>query len=128
MDTSSIDHSGIEGTWHPVRAEHEGQLAPDLALLKTRMTFADGRYCTRFGTEPSDEGTYEISREETGARLTLKSLKGVNAGRTIPAIFQRRGDRLRVCYGMNGALPTEFTAGLSSSRYLVTYKRAEVQD
>lgn len=114
----------IEGTWHPIRAEHEGQLAPDMALAKMKMTFANGKYCLRFGRDPSDEGSYEISSAEAESILTLRGTKGVNAGRTIPAIFQLRGDRLRVCYGMNGACPKEFNAGLNSARYLVTYKRS----
>ena len=123
---NELSQTSIEGTWHPIRAEHEGQLAPEMALMKMKMIFERGKYCLRFGHEPSDEGTYEIITAEAETVLKLRGTKGVNSGRTIPAIFQLRGDRLRVCYGMNGVCPKDFNAGLNSARYLVTYKRSGV--
>jgi hypothetical protein len=53
----------------------------------------------------------------------LAATKGENSGRTMPAIAQLRGDRLRICFGLDGVRPTEFLTALGAARYLVTYRR-----
>jgi hypothetical protein len=49
--------------------------------------------------------------------------RGVNAGRTIPSIFQLTGDRLRICFGLDGKTPATFVSARGSDHYLVTYRR-----
>ncbi|MCX6934148.1 MAG: TIGR03067 domain-containing protein, partial [Verrucomicrobia bacterium] len=55
--------------------------------------------------------------------LTLRGTEGPNAGRSIPAIYQVRGDLLRICYGLDGTAPTAFVSPPGSQLYLVTYRR-----
>jgi hypothetical protein len=72
-----------------------------------------------FAGEVADRGTYIL---EDG-RLTLTGIAGPNQGRTIPCILQLVGDRLRVCYGLDGVLPTSFTTTPGVEHYLATYRR-----
>lgn len=115
--------SDVQGIWRPVRAELDGEMAPDMALVKMQMTFRAGGYLVEFGGQHVDQGSYTATDTAGHIVLLLTGVKGTNAGRAIPAIAQLRGDRLRVCYGLNGILPTAFATGIGTSRYLVTYRR-----
>ncbi|MES1207569.1 MAG: TIGR03067 domain-containing protein [Pseudomonadota bacterium] len=112
----------LEGRWQPLRAEFAGVSAPAEVLAKTELELRAGHYTVRFGAEAVDHGSYAHDRCTNGA-LILTGLKGTNAGRTLPAIYQLVGDRLRICYGIDGQSPDAFAATPGSQRYLVTYRR-----
>lgn len=113
----------LTGTWHPLRAELDGELAPKEALEAMRLILGDDHYRVKFGREVSDQGVFSATQESSGWQLTLVGKKGVNAGRTLSAIAQLRGDRLRICFGLNGQRPSEFTGAPNSGCYLVNYRR-----
>ncbi len=107
------------GTWRPVRAELDGQEAPAMALERMELILTEETYTVRFAGEVHDRGVLHV----TAATLTLTGQHGANDGRVIPAIYQLAGDRLRVCYGLDGTVPAEFKTGANSQRYLVIYRR-----
>ena len=113
----------IQGIWRPIRAELSGETAPDMVLAKIRLTLRAGGYLVEFGGQDADQGSYTVVDTAEHIVLLLCGEKGPNAGREIPAIAQLRGDRLRVCYGLDGVLPTAFTTAAGTSRYLATYRR-----
>ena len=114
----------IEGLWQPVRAELDGVEAPGMVVTRTELTFRSGGYLVRFAGEIHDRGRYELTAVLSGhARLTLTGTKGENAGRIVPSIYQLAGNRLRICYGLDGVTPGAFSTGIDSRRYLVTYRR-----
>jgi len=111
------------GTWQPLRAELDGELAPKEALDAMRLILSEDHYRVKFGGDVSDQGTFTATQEDHIWALTLLGRKGVNAGRTILAIAQLRGDRIRICFGLQGNRPADFTAAPNSGCYLVTYRR-----
>lgn len=115
--------SPIDGEWLPFQAELAGENPPGLVLARTEVAFRAGRYTVRFDREIADQGSFVTGANTPHATLTLTGIKGHNAGRTIPAIYQVRGDRLRICYGLDGTLPLSFAAGVGTRFYLVTYRR-----
>lgn len=119
----SISSNPIEGTWLPFKAELSGDHAPHMALAKMRLVIGATSYAVHFGGETTDEGSYTLGLVEEFRTMTLVSLRGTNAGRTIPAIFQLSGDRLRICYGLEGTLPTGFGSTAGTCHYLVSYRR-----
>ncbi len=119
-------HHPIEGLWLPVRAELDGVEAPALAIERIELTLRSGKYAVRFAGEHHDRGHYELINVESGhARLTLTSQHGENAGRIFASIYQLLGNRMRICYGLDGITPDAFATKLDSQRYLVTYRRKE---
>ncbi len=112
----------IDGIWLMVRAELDGEVAPDLVVAKSQIEFAAGRYEVRFAGEAADRGTFALGATGEHGTIALQVLDGPNRGRAIPCIFQRRGDRLRVCYGLDGVSPEDFSTGQGRQRYLVTYR------
>ena len=106
-----------------VRAELAGEAAPDLVVEHMNVRLADGSYEVSYGGEVSDRGTYVENATSPHRTLVLHGIAGANAGRTIPCIFQLMGDRLRVCYGLDGVLPSSFATVTGDQRYLAVYRR-----
>jgi uncharacterized protein (TIGR03067 family) len=113
----------IDGTWLPFKAELSGECAPDMALAKLQLVLQDGAYAVHFGGEETDSGTYTSGVSHPFLTITLVSLRGANAGRTIPSIYQLKGALLRTCYGLDGNVPTAFASAPGSKCYLVSYRR-----
>ncbi|MBS0631770.1 MAG: TIGR03067 domain-containing protein [Verrucomicrobia bacterium] len=111
---------GLTGHWLMIRAENNGEDSSDLAPLKVVLRLEGGSYHVSFGGDLADRGG--VAHPAPGA-LHLTGTEGPNTGRTIPCIFQLMGDRLRICYGLDGTAPEKFTAPAGSGRYLVTYRR-----
>ncbi len=110
------------GTWEMVRAECGGEHSLELLALHVELEFADSAYTVRFGGQIADRGTIVIA-SSAGAAFTLTGAEGPNLGRTIPCLYQLAGDRLRICYGMDGTAPTAFASPAGCSHYLATYRR-----
>ncbi|MDB6170235.1 MAG: hypothetical protein JWM88_3099 [Verrucomicrobia bacterium] len=118
------DAAAIVGTWGIVKAELNGEEMPAMAMEKMEVELGDGTYAVRFGgEEPADRGTFRLGAASELKTLLLSSVEGTNAGRTIPAIYQLAGNRLRVCYGLDGNSPDAFCTTPGANRYLVTYRR-----
>lgn len=113
----------LDGTWQMIRAEMAGEVAPDLVTSQMQVRLLGGTYEVSFGGEISDRGTYLEASVPSRQTLVLQGVAGVNAGRTIPCIYQLVGDRLRVCYGLDGVLPAEFSTRVGDARYLAVYRR-----
>jgi uncharacterized protein (TIGR03067 family) len=113
----------LAGTWEMIRAELGGENSPDLLALKVELEIGAGTYVVRFAGKIADRGVFALHHPGPPAALTLTGTEGHNAGRTIPCIFQLVGDRLRVCYGLDGAAPTAFATAAGTQHYLATYRR-----
>jgi uncharacterized protein (TIGR03067 family) len=111
--------TSLAGTWEMIRAEHGGADAPDLLALRVELELTADTYVVRFAGKVADRGNYTLA----ASALTLTGTEGPNQGRTIPCIFQLVGDRLRVCYGLDGTAPTAFATTAGSPHYLATYRR-----
>ena len=116
----------LEGRWQPFKAELSGEFAPALALERMELALLQGMYTVLFGGKESDHGKYTLGSTPEHQTITLVGIRGANAGRTIPGIYQHVGDRLRICYGLSGILPERFATTKSSALYLVTYRRARL--
>jgi uncharacterized protein (TIGR03067 family) len=107
------------GRWEMIKAELAGEHAPDLLALRVELELSAGTYAVSFAGKVADRGTYVLE----GEALVLTGTDGPNRGRTIPCILQLAGDRLRVCYGLDGTAPTAFATRAGVQHYLATYRR-----
>ena len=58
--------------------------------------------------------------------LAITATAGPDSGKTFPAIYELKGDTLRICYDLSGAKsPTEFKSIAGTKLYAVTYNRKE---
>jgi uncharacterized protein (TIGR03067 family) len=115
----------LDGSWQLLRAELDGEAAPELVTMGVVLRLREGGYAVKFKGHISDAGTFELGGTGVLSTIVLRGTKGTNAGRIIPGIYQQRGDLLRLCYGLGGEAPTEFTTAAGQKRYLATYRRTE---
>ena len=115
--------TSLHGKWKMVRAELAGEPAHPLLVENTELTLTANRYAVSYAEEIADRGRYTLSASEPHSTLTLHGTDGPNAGKTTPAIYQTKGELLRICYGLDGVAPTDFRSPPGSSFYLVTYRR-----
>lgn len=108
-----------------IRGQLGEEYAPELVTQRTQIEFTDRAYRVRFDGDVVDRGTYERNGGRPYKHLVLRSDEGTNAGRVIPCIYQIAGDRLRICYGLNGATPTGATTNADLQTYVVTYRRTD---
>ena len=120
---SSDDTKAVQGTWLPVKAELAGQPLPDTVLKSISLKLDNGKYEV-FAAGKPDKGTYTIDSTTEPRSMTVTGSEGPNNGKTFPAIYELKGDMLRICYDLSGAKrPTEFKSIAGTQLYLVTYNR-----
>ena len=117
------DAKSVQGSWTPVKAELAGQPVSDAVLKIISLKLDNGRYEVFAGDKP-DRGTYTVDSTTQPMGMTITGTEGPNDGKTFPAIFELKGDTLRICYDLSGAKrPTEFKSVAGTQLYLVTYNR-----
>ena len=119
------DNKSLRGDWIPVKAELGGQAMSEEVLKTITMNLGDGTYHVDVAGKP-DKGTYEVDSSSVPSGMAIKGTEGPNKGRLIPAIYEVKGQTLRICYDLarEGAKrPKNFKSEPGTQLYLVTYER-----
>ena len=117
------DAKALQGNWKPAKAELAGQPLADAVLKTISLKLDNGKYEVFVGEHP-DRGTYTLDSTGKPKGITVTGTEGPNNGKTFPAIYELKGDTLRICYDLSGAKrPTEFKSIAGTRLYLVTYNR-----
>ncbi len=117
------DADAVQGNWTPVEAVLGGQSMSGDVLKTISLKLDNGKYEVFVAGEP-DRGTYTIDPTTSPKSMNVTGTEGPNGGRTFPAIYEIKGDTLRICYDLSGAQrPTEFKSIAGTRLYLVTYNR-----
>jgi uncharacterized protein (TIGR03067 family) len=120
---STEDVKAVQGNWTPAKADLGGQPMPEAVLKTISLKLENGKYEVFVGNSP-DRGTYTIDSTSKPKAITVVGTEGPNNGKTFPAIYELKGDTLRICYDLSGAKrPTEFKSVAGTKLYLVTYVR-----
>lgn len=117
--TPSRSPSWLNGWWVVLDATLGGVRLPLETLPHLTLYIRDG--CFELGCE---SGTIDVNEALLPATLRWNVTRGPNRGRVLQAIYQYRGNTLRICYGLSdGERPLEFAAPPASRRCLVAYQR-----
>ena len=109
----------IEGTWTISSATLAGNALPITAFQDAKLRLDAGNY--EFGI---DRGDYVVLPDTTPAAIDTHGRDGPNAGKTILAIYDLKGEMLTVCYDLSGkARPTAFASLPGTQLFLVRYRR-----
>jgi uncharacterized protein (TIGR03067 family) len=113
----------IQGTWLPVTAELSGQPFPDEIRKSMKLVVKEHDYLVTVGSQP-DAGTWKIDTGKMPKTMDITGTKGPNKGKTFLAIYELKGDTLRVCYDLSGkSRPSEFKTKPMTQLFLVLYER-----
>lgn len=118
------DAKSLQGLWKPEKAELAGKSMPDAAINAITLKINGDKYEVTVEGQGPDKGTCKLDTKAKPKRMSISSTEGANKGKTFPAIYEVKGDTLKVCYDLSGKdYPTEFKSAPKSMLYLVTYKR-----
>jgi uncharacterized protein (TIGR03067 family) len=99
---SPID--ALDGIWVPIAADVSGQALVVRELRVARLVLDRGGYEIIDRTEHVvDSGDYRVDIDSMPRAMDIVGVAGPNAGRTMHAIFELDGDRLKVCYDLESA-------------------------
>jgi uncharacterized protein (TIGR03067 family) len=117
----------LDGTWVPVAAEVSGQELIVKELRVARLVLDRGGYEIIDRSDAIvDRGDFRINRGVSPPTMDIVGVSGPNAGRTMLAIFELLGDRLTVCYELDGAgRPVDMRPNEDQLLLSITYARAE---
>ena len=119
------DAKAVQGSWTPVKADLGGQPMTEAVLKSISLKLDNGKYEVSVAGAP-DKGTYTLDSTSKPKGMTITGTEGPNNGKTFPAIYELKGDTLRICYDLSGAKrPTEFKSPAGTRLYLVTYNRTK---
>ena len=118
------DASKLDGTWVPSEAVMAGMKLPDAVVKSIKLEIKGKKYTVTIGKEGKDEGTVKVDAAAKPMAVDIVGVDGPNKGKTILAIFEKKGDTLKICYDLSGkARPTAFESKPESQLFLVTYQR-----
>jgi uncharacterized protein (TIGR03067 family) len=119
----------LDGTWVPIAADVSGQALVVRELRVARFVLDRGGYAIIDRAEHVvDSGDYRVDRDSVPQAMDIVGLAGPHAGRTMHAIFELDGDRLKVCYDLESAVrPNAMHAHEDQLLLSITYVRAASQ-
>jgi uncharacterized protein (TIGR03067 family) len=117
------DLKAMEGKWKVESAEIGGKATDAPELKELIVTITGDRYEV-IVNDGTDRGSLKLDETGTLKAMDVTDTEGLDAGKVTKAIYELKGDTLRVCYAMNGGeRPTEFATKEGSALLLITYRR-----
>jgi uncharacterized protein (TIGR03067 family) len=119
-------HTGLAGSWIPVAANLSGK-ALVVAELRVKYLVLDGRDYSIIdrSNQIVDRGEYLANENAFPWTIDIVGRDGPNAGRSMLAIFELKGDRLTVCYDLDGnERPSNMEPCEDQLLLSITYERA----
>lgn len=122
------DHKALQGTWVIAAATLEGRdHTDDFAGMK--LVLAGDRYTVDFAKN-TDKGSFTLDSTKTPKRIDIRSADGPFKGKTLPGIYELKGDTLVLCLEGDGKAdkrPTKFEAPGTTRNMLLTYRREKAK-
>lgn len=121
---ADADLKAMQGTWVIDKAMLAGRdHTEDFQGMK--LTIAGDKYTVDFGKN-TDKGTVVLDPAKTPKRIDITSAEGPFKGKTLPGIYELKGDTLVLCCDADGDAkkrPEKFAAPDTTRTMLLTYKR-----
>ena len=117
------DLKAMEGKWSIEKAEMNGEEIDPEALKDILVTITGERYELLI-KDTKDAGTIKLDEKQSPKTMDGTDTEGDDVGKVTKAIYELKGDTLRVCYATEGGeRPKEFATKPDSQLLLITYKR-----
>jgi uncharacterized protein (TIGR03067 family) len=116
----------LEGAWVPVSASVSGKELV-VAELRVKYLVLDGHDYSIIdrSNQVVDCGEYLVNDSASPRTIDIVGRDGPNAGRSMLAIFEIKGDQLTVCYDLDGnKRPEDMQVHEDQLLLSITYERA----
>jgi uncharacterized protein (TIGR03067 family) len=121
-DTAAEEIRKLQGIWHVTAAEANGDNVPSEDVTNIVVTIKDATYEAKIN-EGTDHGTFSIDPTTTPKQMDVHPKTGEDEGRTLRAIYEVKGETMRIIYGRNGTRPTSFDTSGDAGFLMLNYKR-----
>ena len=119
------DLKPLQGTWTPVAGEMTGLPLPEEFLRAAKLTIAGEKYSVTVSGK-NDEGMLKLDAAKRPRAMDIIGTDGPNKGKTILAIYEVKGDVLKICYALDGKdRPKDFKTLPKTDLFLLIYKKAK---
>ena len=125
---ADADRAALRGTWVLEAATLEGRDHTD-DFRGMKLVLDGDRYTLDFDTN-TDKGTFALDPTKTPKRIDVRSAAGPFKGKTLPGIYELKGDTLRLCLEGDGKAdrrPAAFEAPGTTRNMLLTYRREKTR-
>ena len=117
------DVKDMAGKWTIEKAEANGEEIKAEDLRDVIITFTGERY-ELLVKDQRDAGTIKLDEKQNPKTMDSTDTEGDDVGKVTKAIYELKGDTLRVCYALDGGeRPTEFKSKGDRPLLLITLKR-----
>ena len=126
-DKSSAD---LQGRWKITKGEEGGKALPP-AHLKDDVLHIKGNKMTLVNKAAKETWvmTFKADPSSKPAKLSMKVVKGMGAGKSAQGIYELHGDTLKICYTPEGKdAPTDFTTTEGGHQMLFVLQREKKKD
>jgi uncharacterized protein (TIGR03067 family) len=123
---SAVAPCGLAGAWVPVAANVSGKELL-VAELRVKYLVLDGHDYSIIdrSNQIVDKGEYLVNESVSPRTIDIVGRDGPNAGRSMLAIFELEGNRLTVCYDLDGTnRPAHMQPHEDQLLLSITYERA----
>jgi len=124
-DDNAKEMEKFAGKWSVVGMESGGKSLDADDAKQLALVIKGKDYEVQQGGVTIDKGTLKLDAAKKPKTIDVMPSMGPNAGKTIPAIYEFKGEELRICYDLSAKdRPTEFKTKEGTSLLLLTYKKA----
>jgi uncharacterized protein (TIGR03067 family) len=125
-DVVKKEMKALEGNWELVSAVQDGDVAT-LPKDGSLQAIIKGDHITfQAGKTVVLTAAFTLDPAATPKALNLVPSDGDQKGKSMPAIYELKGDEFKLCRADPGKdRPTDFTAKAGSGRFLAVYKRVK---
>lgn len=114
----------FQGTWTVESQELDGKPAKSIEIASRTFFCGADVFLVRKGTELLQLGVHKIDPSQSPKTINATIAKGLYQGETMLGIYEIDGDRLKVCFEIEGQKrPGEFKTAARQGRFLTVYKR-----
>jgi len=122
-DATRKEIKDFQGTWKWVSLEMDGKKLP-LDAFKDGMLVITGDKFTTSLVEGTSHGTFKVDVSKKPKTIDVTFEDGPDKGKTMPGIYELKGDTYKVCMALAGKdRPTAFATKPESGHVLEVLKR-----
>jgi RNA polymerase sigma-70 factor (ECF subfamily) len=129
-DAAKKDLAALQGTWIAVRIERSGKEAP-AAMLKDFKVVFKGNKMTIWPGRDDRTSTFKLNPAKSPKWMDHIPHEGPEKGKSLPAIYELKGDTLRMCFdneGVSDARPKEFKSTEGSGLCVFVLKKEKKEE
>jgi uncharacterized protein (TIGR03067 family) len=126
-DDAKKEAKKLQGTWTIVSVEVNGEKMSeaDSKNVGTKMTLKGDKYSIE-GGERNHTGTFKVHPDKKPKAMDCIPDAGDLKGKTIQAIYEIKGDKIKICYDIScKTRPEEFATKDKEGYVLIEYQRAK---